>query len=201
MSAIVAGTPRKTASPPRRRILDTAAALFYAEGIRAVGIDRIITEAGVAKATFYHHFPTKDLLVVAYLEEMSLQQRAAAQALGANALTAGERLLRVFDVLGEIACGPGFRGCAFVNAAAEYPDPEHPVRRTVAGHRAWFRGLMEELLTEMGRPDAAVTAGILVLLRDGMVAGAALDDAAEARSRTRVAITRVLAAPAEAAAS
>src|SRR4051812_1589814 len=144
--------------PARRRVLDTARALFYAEGIRAVGVDRIIAEAGVAKATFYNHFPTKDELVCAYLAEQSREQRGAAERLRPLDVPGPEKILRLFDTLGELACGPGFRGCSFVNAAAEYPDAAHPVRAVIADHRRWFRGLLEELLTGMGHPDTAATA-------------------------------------------
>lgn len=189
---IVPDGPRRR--PARRRILDTAGALFYAEGIRAVGIDRIIAEAEVAKATFYHHFPAKDDLVCAYLDEQSGLQRAAAeQVRQAAGTSAGEAILTVFDAIGEIGCGPGFRGCAFVNAAAEYPDPGHPVRRVVARHRAWFRELLRDLLTAAGHPDPEGAAGMLVLLRDGLVVGAALDDPAGARAHVRAAVEKILA--------
>src|SRR3954469_7077118 len=97
-------------SPARRRVLDAAGRLFYAEGIHAVGIDRVIAEAAVAKATFYHHFPSKDDLVCAYLQE---QRDLVRQATVPDGDTHVERILSVFDALGEFTCGPGFRGCAF----------------------------------------------------------------------------------------
>src|SRR4051812_4365747 len=129
-------TSARRESPARRRIIDTALALFYAEGIHAVGIDRIIAEAGVAKATFYHHFPAKDDLICAYLEEQisSVRQITVPQGTAPE-----EKIVHVFEAIGEITCKPGFRGCAFINAAAEYPDPGHPVRRVVDTFRRWFR--------------------------------------------------------------
>jgi AcrR family transcriptional regulator len=175
-------------SPARRRVLDAADALFYAEGIRAVGIDRIIAEAGVAKATFYHHFAAKDDLVRAYVEEQSAMVRRATVPRGE---TPEETVLSVFDGIGEFACGPGFRGCAFINAAAEYPDPAHPVRQAVAAHRAWFHGVLRDLLA--ARPDADRLAAMLVLIRDGLVIGGYLDDPAETRALVRDAVERVLA--------
>lgn len=178
-------------SPARRRILDTAAGLFYVEGVRAVGIDRIIAEAGVAKATFYHHFPAKDDLVRSYIEEQSRLQRDAAARV--PPAPPGEMVMAVFDLLGEIACGPGFRGCPFINAAAEYPDPAHPVRQAIADHRRWFRGLLGDLLVADGHPDADRTADMLVILRDGLVVGSHLDDAAVVRALVRDAVGRVLA--------
>src|SRR5215467_13572279 len=121
--------------PARRRVLDTATRLFYAEGIHTIGIDRVIAEAGVAKATFYHHFPSKDELVRAYLQEQSDLVKQATVPVGE---TYTERIQWVFDELVAFTCGPGYRGCAFINAAAEYPDPAHPVHRVVTAHREWF---------------------------------------------------------------
>src|SRR5262249_27825528 len=137
-------------SPARRRVLDAASALFYAEGIHAVGIDRVIAEAGVAKATFYHHFPSKDDLVCAYLREQDGRIR--------EALSPSDGPATLSDVLGEFACAPGFRGCAFINAAAESPDAGHPVRQVIPEHRRWFRELLRDLLARTGHPDADRTA-------------------------------------------
>ncbi|TNY34617.1 TetR/AcrR family transcriptional regulator [Thermomonospora catenispora] len=177
----------------RRRILDAAAALFYGEGIRAVGVDRIIAEAGVAKATFYHHFPAKDDLVVAYVREEIRRQRDAVERLPATDPIG--RILALFDALGEVVCGPGFRGCVFLNAAAEYPDPDHPVRRAVEDYRRWFRTLVAELLEEAGHPDPARTAAIVLALRDGLVVGGHLDDPHRIRDLARDALARVLKTP------
>ncbi|MCO5997513.1 TetR/AcrR family transcriptional regulator [Actinoallomurus rhizosphaericola] len=182
-----ATAPRR--SPARRRVLDTALALFYAEGIHAVGIDRIIAEAGVAKATFYHHFPSKDDLVCAYLEEQIARVREQAVPQGE---TPEERIVSVFEGVGEVTCAPGFRGCAFINAAAEYPDPDHPVRRVVADFRRWFKGLLEELLVAAGHPEPQRTAVALMTLRDGLTVAGALDDPAEARPAVRAAVARLI---------
>jgi AcrR family transcriptional regulator len=187
-------------SAARARVLETAARLFYAEGVHAVGIDRIIAEAGVAKATFYHHFPSKDELVRAYLTEESQQQRATAARLPRAAPR--EMVLAIFDAVGELGRDPSYRGCPFVNAAAEYPDPGHPVRQAIAEHRRWFRGLLLQQLAAVGHPDAERTADLLVALKDGLLVGAGLDDPAR-RGLIRDAVTRLLdgAARAEPAAS
>jgi AcrR family transcriptional regulator len=183
-------------SPARRRVLDTAAALFYAEGVHTVGIDRIIAEAGVAKATFYHHFPAKDELVRAYLEEEYQRQRTAVEAVRAAWTEPREALLMIFDFLGTNGASPGFRGCPFVNAAAEYPDRAHPVRRTIADYRRWNHRLFRDLLAEAGDPDPERTATILMMIRDGIVVGSDLDDPNALRPLIRDAVTRVLDAPA-----
>jgi AcrR family transcriptional regulator len=175
-------------------MLSTARALFYADGVRGVGIDRIIAESGVAKATFYHHFATKDDLVCAYLEERSMAERALAERIRLDGTPPAAKIMALFDVIGEIGCRPDFRGCAFINAAAEYPDPAHPVRQVIAGHRRWFRELLMDLLTAAGHPDAEPTAAMLAVLRDGLVVGSDLGDPAEVRDLTRTAVERVLAA-------
>lgn len=180
-------------SAARRRVLATATVLFYTEGVNRVGIDRIIAESGVAKATFYHHFPAKDELVRAYLEAEFRRQRTALEAL-MEAATAGPRevLLKILDYLGENGAGPGFRGCPFTNAAAEYPDPDHPVRRTIADYRRWKQSLFRDLLVDAGHPDPERTATILMMIRDGIVVGSDLDDPAALRPVIRDAVTRVL---------
>jgi AcrR family transcriptional regulator len=178
-----------TTSSARTRVLDTAARLFYAEGVHAVGVDRIIAEAGVAKATFYHHFPAKDELVRAYLMEQSRQQRATAARIPKAAPR--DMVLAIFDSVDDLGRGPSYRGCPFVNAAAEYPDPDHPVRQAIAEHRRWFRELLRDLLVADGHPDADRTADILVALKDGLLVAADLDDPAR-RSLIRDAVTRLL---------
>jgi AcrR family transcriptional regulator len=185
--------PQKIAeSAARRRVLDTATALFYAEGLHTVGIDRIIAEAGVAKATFYHHFPAKDELVRVYLHEEYQRQQQAIGDLRASVPDPREALLRIFDFLGDNGALPGFRGCPFTNAAAEYPNPDHPVRRTIADYRRWNHKLFHDLLTQAGHPDPERTATVLMMIRDGIVVGSDLDDPAALRPHIRHAVTLIL---------
>lgn len=188
---------RPRESPARRRVLDTASALFYAEGVHAVGVDRIIAEAAVAKATFYHHFPAKDTLVHAYLtEQFEAQRRAVDDFLADSAdLPPREVLVRLFDLIVEIGRQPGFRGCAFVNAAAEFPDLAHPVHGAIQDHRTWFRTMLTDLLTAAGDARPRATADILMLVRDGLAVGCHLDDADAMRRIARDALDRVLGTP------
>jgi AcrR family transcriptional regulator len=168
------------ASPARQRILDTAFRLFYARGIRAVGVDTIIAESGVAKATFYKHFPAKDDLVVAYLdrvdEEWTGQLVAAAEAAGE---APADRLVGLFDALSTACRREGYRGCAFINAAAE-SVPGTPVHDRTVAHKqrvlAWVRDLAEEA----GADDPAGLARSLTLLLDGGLASGSLDAGADA---------------------
>jgi len=176
--------------PARARVLETATRLFYAEGVHAVGIDRIIAEAGVAKATFYHHFPSKDDLVRAYVVEQSSWQRTAAASLPTAAPR--ETLAAIFTFMCDFGAGPDYRGCPFINAAAEYPAPDHPVRQAIAEHRRWMRDLYRDLLAAHGQPDAERTADILMLLRDGLSVGFDLNDPARTRAAALEALARVL---------
>ncbi|MEO3787689.1 TetR/AcrR family transcriptional regulator [Actinocorallia sp. B10E7] len=177
----------------RRRILDTATRLFYTEGVHTVGIDRIIAEAGVAKATFYHHFKAKDLLVCAYLTEQYDLQRIALPALPGEGRA---KLETVFARLAELGTGPGFRGCPFLNAAAEFADPAHPVRAIVDDYRVWFTGFMSGLLTEAGHPSPEPTAHQLLLLRDGVAVSGALDTPEQVRASALASLRSLLDAPA-----
>ena len=188
MSSTISESRRE--SPARRRVLDTATALFYADGIHAVGIDRIIAEAGVAKATFYHHFPAKDELVRAYVEQQSRLGQAGIARLGRRSPRA--MLLAIFDLIADAAEQPGYRGCPFLNAAAEYPDPASQVRRAIEEHRHWKRDLLIELLTRDGCTDPDRTADILTALADGLLIASHLDKPANLRELIHDARTAVI---------
>ena len=162
------------ATAARDRILETAFALFYARGIRAVGVDLIIGESGVAKATFYKHFPAKDELVLAYLDKVdgiwTGQLKAAAAAAGE---APAEQLVGLFDALDSACRLDGYRGCAFINAAAESQPGTLVHERTVAHKQSvleWVRGLA----TDAGAADPDGLARSLVLLLDGGLADGAL---------------------------
>jgi AcrR family transcriptional regulator len=162
--------------PMRERIVEAATELFYAQGLRAVSAEKIIAQVGITKVTFYRHFPTKDDLIVAYLERRAKWERDAI----AQARQAADGVPDVFRIVAEAigaeSCSPGFRGCPFINAAAEYADPEHPVRRAVDAHRRWFRQTIQDLLEEIHIPDSARTADQLVMLRDGAMVSGYLSD-------------------------
>ena len=175
---------------PARRLLDTASRLFYAEGIHAVGIDRIIAEAGVAKATFYKHFPSKDDLVVAHIEEQDRLGRAYVAALPTR--PPREMIAAILGRIGNAATDADYRGCVFLNAAAEYPDPASPVRRAIDARRVWYRDSLQKLCAACGDPSSAMTAGLLVALSDGLLEGAYLDDPARIPSLIEEALAKLL---------
>jgi len=163
-------------SEARTRLLNTASGLFYAEGLHSVGIDRIIAAAQVTRATLYRHFPSKDDLVVAYLTQ-------ADEAIHAQVATARDENSSPTEIVRAVARSiagdlqtSGFRGCAFLNAAAEYPDPAHPVHQAVLTHRAWFLATITELLTDAGLPDPDAAARHFIMLRDGAMAAGCLTD-------------------------
>ena len=165
-----------TTSEARSRLLTTATRLFYVEGIRAVGIDRIVAEAKVTRATLYRHFPGKDELIVGYLREADQAIRVQIGAILAQELPAPESLLAIAASIAEGIRSPGFRGCAFLNAAAEYPDPAHPVHQAVLTHREWFSRTITEVLARIGDAPAEPAARHFVLLRDGAMATGCLSD-------------------------
>lgn len=159
----------------RDRILDAANELFYAHGIRAVSADRIIEQVGITKVTFYRHFRSKSDLVVAYLR----QQAAAERGWLEGSIREGDALgsLRaIASGIGAASCRPGFRGCAFINAAAEFSDPDNPVREVVREHRGWMLGAFEAIAAGAQVEDRSAAARRLMLLRDGAMVGGYLGE-------------------------
>lgn len=163
-------TPRPRRRPALERAVRTANRLFYEQGIQAVGVDQIAAEADISKATLYAHFRTKDDLVVNYLRDRSSEWQAfVADELPRRGADPTDRILAIFDLLGEWFVLPGYRGCPFVNAEAEY-GPEHATHQVTLEHRAWVRGLFTGLLGEAGgRSDAGIELAALQLglLYDG----------------------------------
>ena len=176
----------------RDRILDTAFRLFYAHGVRGVGVDTVIAESGVAKATLYKHFPRKDDLALAYLDRIDGiwrgQLQAAAAAAGDDPR---DRLVGMFDALVTACRRDGYHGCAFINTAAEAPAGTDVHARTVE-HKAEVRRWVRELAAEAGATDPDALARALTLLLDGGLSAGVLDadpgaaDAAKAAARALV---------------
>jgi AcrR family transcriptional regulator len=182
----------KAAAGPsaRERLLEAANELFYAEGVHTVGIDRVIERAGVAKASLYNTFGSKDELVKAYLE-------------GRHAKTAGritrylerydkprDRLLGVFEAQGEIFAAPGFRGCAFVSASAE--SPGEAVSQATSDYRGWVRGLLTGLAREAGVPEPEQLGRQLHMIYDGASLSVRMDHDQAAAAAARAAAETLL---------
>ncbi|MBV1853914.1 TetR/AcrR family transcriptional regulator [Catellatospora sp. NEAU-YM18] len=182
-----------TRQPARERILDTAFRLFYAHGPRGVGVDTVIAESGVAKATLYKHFPRKDDLVLAYLEQVD---RAWFGGLRTAARAAGEdphaQLVGMFDALAGACRREGYHGCAFINTAAE-AAPGSAVHARTVEHKQVVRAWITDLARRAGATDPDLLARQLTLLLDGGLSAGVLDadpataDAAKAAAHALVA--------------
>jgi len=155
-------------SPARDRLVDTAAALFYEQGVTATGVDTVVARSGVAKATLYAHFHSKDDLVAAALERRHQRRVASLEAfMHGQPPAPRQRLLAVFDWLAAWHRGEGRRGCAFLNAAAEVVAPGHPALAVVRRHRRWLGDYLGTLAAAAGVPEPARTGADLLLLLDG----------------------------------
>ena len=186
------GRTRET-SEARQHILETTDRLFYQEGVRAVGIDRIIAEAGVAKMSLYKHFPSKDDLILAvlkYREEGVLEFFRSA--MGRHAKKAKNPLRAFFAALKEWFHTPDFRGCAFQNAAVELADPAHPGTEFVRGHKQRFseflRGLVEKTVGKSAKVAPAVA-----LLVEGAIVTAVVQGSPDAADVARDAALNLVA--------
>ncbi len=194
MKAEVVDPMTRTSSGPatRARILAAAAELFYAQGIRATSADRIIEQVGLTKVTFYRHFRTKSELVVAYLEQQSSAEQAWMTSRRREDDPVGTLRTLATDI-GAASCRPGFRGCAFINAAAEFADPADPVRIAVAAHRQWMLALFAGIAADAKVADVDSTAKQLMLLRDGGMVNGYLGDPASVATSLEAAFTSIIA--------
>jgi AcrR family transcriptional regulator len=163
-----------TKQSARERLLAAANELFYAEGVQTVGIDRVIEHAGVAKASLYNTFGSKENLVQAYLEG---RHEATLERLRRSIARHSEprrRLLAVFDAQAEIFAEPGFHGCAFTAASAEAPDGGL-IQQAADQYRVDIRGLLTDLARDAGASDPAALGRQLQFLFDGGGLAAQMD--------------------------
>jgi AcrR family transcriptional regulator len=176
---------------PRERLLEAANELFYAEGVHSVGIDRVIAQAGVAKASLYSTFGSKEALVRAYLDGRHEVLIGSLREAAARVEDPVERLLAVFDAQAERFDRPGYRGCAFAAASAEAPA-EGQIAEATARYRREVRDLFVELAAEARVADPEGLADQLRLIYDGGGVAANLDHnpgiASSARSAARILI-------------
>lgn len=157
----------KSEIAPKDQLFQTAARLFYRQGYRATGVDTIAAESGIGKMTLYRHYPSKDDLIVAYLRDSDRIFWEGFEQIVEAAPTPREKLLGFFTTLQGYVMSDECYGCPFLNAAAEYPDPDHPVHRIAVEHKRAVRTRFRQLAEATGaaRPDALAAA--LVLLMDG----------------------------------
>lgn len=177
-------------TPAGRRIVATADELFYNRGITAVGVDLIAEHSGVTKRTLYNQFGSKDHLVATYLTERDQRWRSLVRAAVDAVGTPVEAVTAPFEAL-QAWSETNTRGCAFINALAELPDPAHPAHRIAANQKLWLLNLFEELATTAGCARPAALATQLLVLHEGALAtqplslGALPESTALARSLVR----------------
>ncbi|OPA73849.1 TetR family transcriptional regulator [Paenibacillus selenitireducens] len=162
----------------KERILRVASDLFYKDGVRAVGIDRIIEESGVAKASFYRNYPTKDSLIVAYLELRHDRRTDHVEAVKLRYPNSPkEQLYSLLDEALERMTNPEFRGCPFMNAVVEFPDLDHPGHQCAveSRHRIWDS--IEDIAKEAGARSPTELVSQLRMLIDGATMNAYIDKA------------------------
>jgi AcrR family transcriptional regulator len=183
---------RRVRPDARERILDSAYELFSRRGVRGVGVDEVIRRAGVAKATLYAHFPSKDDLVLAFLERR--EQRWTLGFVETEARRRGttpeERLLAIFDAFDEWFRRDDFEGCSFIKLLLEL-GPEHTAGRASVHHLDKIRALVRTLAQEAGLRDSEAFAHSCQLLMEGSIAAAAAGDADAAQRAKAMARTLI----------
>jgi AcrR family transcriptional regulator len=166
--------PEAIKPSPRERLLEAASELFYAEGIQSVGIDRVIERAGVAKASLYSTFGSKEQLVGAYLDARHAQVLGRLRAAVEAVEDPVERILAVFDAQARLFGTPDYRGCAFIAASAEAPAGGR-VDEAAESYRGEIRSLFTELAAAACAPDPTLLASQLQLIYDGGGLAAKMD--------------------------
>lgn len=181
-------------SEARKRILETADRLFYQHGIRAVGIDRIIAEAEVAKMSLYKYFPSKDDLILAALQYREENVLATISSAMERHSKRGQPKLRAFfAALKDWISSPGFRGCAFQNAAVELADPNHAGSKFAQDHKRRFSEFLMGLVAESIGKSAKKVAPAVGLLVEGAIVTAVIYGSPDAVDVARDAALKLVA--------
>ncbi|EAR25179.1 transcriptional regulator, TetR family protein [marine actinobacterium PHSC20C1] len=180
-------------APAKGRILDTANQLFYQDGILNVGVDRIIAQSSVTKATFYKHYRSKDNLILEYVKSRRAATEAQVQSIIEGAASPHDAVLGLLESIAAKLTKSDFRGCPFLNVVAEFPSPTHPVRVLIAEHRDWYNETLYELMRGAGHPFAGDAADELMLAKDGALAGGYAGDTIAAGAAMARVVKRVLA--------
>ena len=190
---------RRDRPSPRERLLASATNLFTTEGIRVIGIDRVLREADVAKASLYSLFGSKDALVIAYLQNLDEAWRVAYYERTKDMTSAEEKILAFFDQCIEEEPAKDYRGSHFQNAANEYPRPETESERGIVAavreHRRWCHQTMTDLLTEKNGYPGTTQANQLLVFLDGGLAGTRLSRSLEPLYTARDLAKQLLSAP------
>jgi AcrR family transcriptional regulator len=176
----------KTGDAVRERILETASGLFYREGVRAVGVDLVVAEAGVAKTSLYRHFRTKDDLIAAFLEREDKDfWRTWDEVTRRHSDDPSGELQAHMDWIGERVGRPKYRGCPQLNVAAEFPQAEHPARLVATAHKLELRRRLLDIAQGMGVARSEELAGQLAVLINGAFVSTPILSATEAKGLLR----------------
>lgn len=171
---------RTKSSDARQRIVETAERLFYAEGVRAVGIDRIIADAEVAKMSLYNHFASKDELILAVLQYREEKFDALFQKWMERHIEAGmDKLEAFFAALKNWFESPGFRGCMFINSHAELADAKHEGSKFSAQHKQRFHEMLKRIITQSSGAKAEKMAPAIALLVEGAIVSAVMEQSSK----------------------
>lgn len=152
---------------PKEKVFQTAARLFYRHGYRAIGVDTLAERSGIGKMTLYRHYPSKDDLIIAYLNDSNELFWRAFDEITKDKPTAGAKLLAFFESLQAYVTSPASYGCPFLNVATEYPEADHAGHQVAIEHKQSVRNRFRELAREAGARKPDVLANQLVLLMDG----------------------------------
>jgi AcrR family transcriptional regulator len=192
----------KTATRPsaRERLLAAADELFYRDGVHSTGIDAVIEKAGVAKGSLYYIFGGKDELVAAYLRRRHEAFRQQVEAAQAGIDDPAEKILALFDTLGDYVSLPEFRGCPFDSAAAEAPTGQCQVL-AIKEYRDWLHHSLVQLAVDTGVPDSRALAEALIVLYNGALASANTASPSRAAAMTAKRLARLTLAAAKASSS
>ena len=170
-SDVSADPPSVAGKPARERIFAVAKDLFYRLGIRAVGVETIVSAAGATKMSLYRSFPSKDDLVVAYLRDIDTRYWQWWEGVMARHPDDPRLQIRaLFKSVAGKATRPGYRGCPFTNAATEFPEPDHPGRTVAVANKAKLRERLRELASAAGAREPARLGDQLFLLMEGAYA-------------------------------
>lgn len=157
----------KTKASPKEKLFQKAARLFYQHGYRAIGVDTIAAESGIGKMTLYRHYPSKDELIVAYLQASDELFWENFEQITKDVVTPREKLLAFFDSLQDHVGTPACYGCPFLNVATEYPETDYPGHQIALEHKRSVRARFRALAKEAGARNPEVLADQLFLLMDG----------------------------------
>jgi len=176
----------KNKSDARQRIVETAERLFYAEGVRSVGIDRIIAESEVAKMTLYNHFASKDDLILSVLQYREEKFGGMFERWMERHVKKGmDRLEAFFAALKDWFESPGFRGCAFINASVELADAHHAASQFSAQHKERFHEMLTGIITDTAGAKAAPVAPAVFLLVEGAIVTAVMEQSSDSAGVAR----------------